>query len=150
MAPWQVLEVRTLKKTKGYRPFLSGRINRAAYWTGIGILVAGFSTAAMLGWDPPGGSEVFLIVLAVLRLHDIGLSGWWALAPITVEIAGMTFVLSVYPLQEATQIFGWIVLIHAGFIVWLGTVGGQPDANRYGEPPARGLAFNLRRQPRDK
>jgi uncharacterized membrane protein YhaH (DUF805 family) len=104
-----------------------------------------------------------MFALAVKRLHDIGLSGWWSLFPALIGLLQIPFGFSTVPLHiemytgfpaelwdpgglERVQIAAgnqpilfWallspIILYFLMLFLW----PGQKDTNRYGEPKAVG------------
>ena len=104
-----------------------GRINRAKFWTGVGVIIVGAIIAMILdnvlgtdiGQLPYGiiyiiyvlGTLYFVFALYAKRWHDRGKSGWWTL----------------------------ILLVPAiGFFWWLvecGILEGTKGANQYGPDP---------------
>ena len=102
-----------------------GRINRAKFWAGIGVLIALSIVAAIL--DTILGSDLgetglfgaivglasifFGIALYAKRWHDRGKSGWWTLIAL-VPLIGLIWIL-----------------------VELGMLEGDRGANQYGPDP---------------
>ena len=123
-----------------------GRINRASYWLALGGIVLILTVIGMLGAKHGAVSEVLLIFLCVPRLHDIGKSGWFVLIGILVELAGLIIGISFFTLAEVPAILGVPAIIIVGLLIWLGSIPGNPKANRWGEPPAPGLSFTRRSQ----
>jgi uncharacterized membrane protein YhaH (DUF805 family) len=89
-------------------------------------------------------SEVALVFLCVPKLHDIGRSGWFVLIGVALELAGLVIGFSFFSLETAKAVTGVAVLAMAGLLVWLGTVRGDPNANRWGDPPPSGIQFRRR------
>jgi hypothetical protein len=85
-----------------------------------------------------GFNEIILVLLAVPRLHDIGKSGWWAGGVFLAEIVLATVAALLLPAQFAMMPLAIFVVIVFGLLIWLGTIPGQPGANKYGEPPRFG------------
>ena len=115
-----------------------GRINRASYLVVLGFVLVLF--AVLTVFQKRGSfAEVVLIMLTVPRLHDIGKSGWWAggflLAEITIVAISIVFL----PLEAISIPLGFFIILVFGLMIWLGTIPGQPEANKYGEPPAPGF-----------
>ncbi|HEY2032806.1 MAG TPA: hypothetical protein VGH02_03895, partial [Rhizomicrobium sp.] len=73
---------------------------------------------------------------------DIGKSGWWAGVAFLGELAILAATLFTLPLNESMMIMGGYVLVIGVFLIWLGIVPGQADANRFGEPPSPGISFS--------
>lgn len=98
---------------------LKERINRGEYWAGLTIIgytpiliaLINLVTVAPLGrFFSEGLILVSILAIPIItkRLHDLNLSGMWTLLlPITGPIA----------------------------IILLGCWPGNPDSNKYGEPP---------------
>jgi uncharacterized membrane protein YhaH (DUF805 family) len=114
--------LRTVLKEK-YADF-NGRASRSEYWWSylcllIYALVVGVA-AASFGIEADGIDLVMFVAalpflvpiyaVGARRLHDTGLSGWWQLIGIV-------------------PVLGFIALL----VLMART--GQPDANRFGEPP---------------
>src|ERR1700760_703105 len=96
--------------------FYKGRVNRATYWLTLAMLAALSTVVALLGFKPTI-SEIVLLIVAVPRLHDLGRSGWWALAGIGVEIGGL--VVGVLT-NELLIISAAVTLLVVGLMLWLG------------------------------
>ena len=121
--------------------FLRGRMNRATYWLGLSVLVLLYAVLNFVSSKPVPVSEVVIVFLCVPRLHDLGLSGWFVLAPIGLEIAAIVLGLALLPMDQVMVLLGAVtVLIGLGLLV-LGALPGEPQANRFGDVPARGLQF---------
>jgi uncharacterized membrane protein YhaH (DUF805 family) len=118
-----------------------GRINRASYWLALALFVSAFIALSLLTARPPHVAEVVLIIFATPRLHDIGLSGWWAGGVFLTEIAMVVIAIVTLPVDAAMTIFGVFALLVIGLLIWLGAVAGDPNPNRYGDPPTRGISM---------
>ncbi len=135
-----------------------GRIRRQEFWI---VWLALLGVGVLLGWFPLVWPVILYcgVCIRAKRLHDIGRSGWWQLIP----WAGYTLatVFSLYyglgalltglnfsELKESlavgglvfgglTVVFIWFAacLAHLGFLLWVGITPGDPDENRFGEPP---------------
>ena len=126
----------------------SGRISRAKYWLGLAIafwivLLGGMSSRLV-----PSVSASLIIVLAfslaflvsalavaVKRLHDLDISGWWAFG----FLIAWHLTVGVFELAHKPPSFGAAIsaLLFAG-VIWLGSAEGQQRENRFGaEPIAR-------------
>ena len=115
-----------------------GRINRASYLVSLGLLLAIF--AVLVAFQKRGSFiEIVLMMLAVPRLHDIGRSGWWVGGFLVAEMAIVAASFALLPLEAVPIPSGIFLFIVFGLMIWLGTISGQPEANRYGEPPAPGF-----------
>lgn len=113
---------------------IASRMNRATYWlwlvVAVPIIVAVKVKAPKYGVS----TEVLLPSLCVPRLHDIGRSGWWVVAPALGEfipLIGLFFI----PMNYSSILTYLSILILWGFFIWLGTVPGQSGPNRFGEQP---------------
>jgi len=114
--------------------FLEVRGNRKEYWLWLGV---GLATSAAIGYLFPQASNGLagvLVISQVRRLHDIGRSGWWALA---VQVASIIVALVLLPLAgtHIAVIAGALLVL--GFSIWLGCVPGETIRNRFGEPPTK-------------
>jgi uncharacterized membrane protein YhaH (DUF805 family) len=124
--------------------FLKGRMNRATYWLAIGIGLAVFLLLRVLMRGDASINEVVLIILAVPRLHDIGRSGWWVLAPIAFELGTVALGLAFLTPEGFAVAAGLLTLATLALLLWLGVVPGQPNENRFGPAPPAGLDFRRR------
>jgi uncharacterized membrane protein YhaH (DUF805 family) len=132
-----------------------GRVNRANFWLGVGIWIAGYILLSLLAgaafWIL--GSWIAAVVIGLLiliplivvsvavgikRLHDRDKSGWWLLLfyllPGVLQVAG-----------GALGSIGLILLVVALAIsVWalveLGCLRGTVGSNQYGPDPLAGMA----------
>lgn len=141
-----------------------GRIGRGEFWIGWLVLLG---VGVVTGWIPLIGMLVSLVAIycAVCiyakRLHDMGKTGWLQVIPIAVCIlAGGWAVMSIGfgaalsamsgGSDEAVAAsalgglgmgmlgLGVAFLVSIGFLLWVGLTPGEPAANRFGAPPARG------------
>ena len=119
--------------------FLKGRMNRAVYWLCVGTVAVLLLLWTLLAPGTARVHEIVLVILCVPRLHDIGWSGWWVLAPLSLEIGAAVLAFTTLPLETAQPVMGVVVLVIFGLVAWLGTIPGQPHTNRFGEPPRPGL-----------
>lgn len=122
------------------------RINRATYWVICAIVIA-IVTAIAFSRHRSSGLEVMIVLIASPRLHDIGRSGWWAVGVCGTEfftIVGAT--LAGADSGTVLILAGAVLLVICALGIWLGSIPGEPHANRWGEPPAPGIQFS--RNPR--
>jgi uncharacterized membrane protein YhaH (DUF805 family) len=124
--------------------FLQGRTNRATYWLCLAIIVLLLFLANIVARKPIALSEVVLVILCVPRLHDIGRSGWFMVGPLVFEVVGAVLGFTLLPAGVAMSAMVGVTLVIIGLVIWLGTIPGQPAANRFGEPPAPGIPFKRR------
>lgn len=139
--------------------YLKGRSGRKEYWASVGILVLVGIALAVFRIPGAGAATTFLwILIWSRRLHDMGKSAWWVMAPIgvMVVICVAAFALLGGPLMDAMKysetgngkvtdqgatLFVALVialfLIQLAFTIWLGVVKGEVSDNRFGPPPAR-------------
>jgi uncharacterized membrane protein YhaH (DUF805 family) len=136
-----------------------GRTRRSHFWIGW-LICLGISVVA--GWIPVIGFFISIaliwpnLAISVKRLHDMGKSGWLVAIPWVVTIVG-TFVAfgmigfaalgNVDALERedpaaifallgpALGLFGLMMLVGLGFLLWIGLSDGQPGDNRYGPNP---------------
>lgn len=143
--------------------FLSfeGRTRRSHFWIAWLILLG---VGVVTGWIPLLGILLSLaliwpnLAIAVKRLHDMGRSGWLALAPIGISIiclfagfavlgagalaagtanaydeaAGFAMMAAMGP---AMLLFAVAALIGLAFLLWIGLTDSQPGENRFGPNP---------------
>jgi uncharacterized membrane protein YhaH (DUF805 family) len=121
--------------------FLNARINRTVYWTAISGGAAIYGILYFVSQKHVSVSEALLILIAIPRLHDIGLSGWWAGGVFVAEIVIGILALTMIPLEQAAIVMGITVLLIAGLMVWLGCKPGEAVANAFGGPPLPGLSL---------
>ena len=119
--------------------FLKGRTNRATYWMQVGLIVV---TLWVMSLFIPAArlQEVVLVFLCVPRLHDLGRSGWWVLAGIGVEIAGIAAAFMLPSDWLEVGLVGATLLVF-GMVIALGCVRGQSGPNRFGPPPKPGVQW---------
>ena len=121
-----------------------GRITRAPFWFGIMVII--IASLALRLIPGPIGRLVSLVLLwpqicvNAKRLHDMGRTGWWLVAPILIGVAGLAiaFVMGSgggIPPQPAIAPLAVVALVSLGFLLWLGLTPGQAGANRFGEAP---------------
>ena len=122
-----------------------GRINRATYFLGLGLLVAIYAAVNALMTRPTAVSEVVIVLLMVPRLHDIRRSGWWAGAMILGEIVAVGLAVWAATAMKNDEIIlivsGLFVMVALGLLVLLGCIRGQPGSNKWGVPPPPGLSL---------
>ena len=115
-----------------------GRANREFYWYFLGFTVVLIGAAWALFHGRPYIAAPAAL-LCVPRLHDIGRTGWIALAAFIAGVLlsdGLTRLFGAgqltlgVPLAEALLSGGFLAV----FLVSLGVIPGQPGANRYGPP----------------
>ena len=124
----------------------NARLNRTWYWLGLFVLTA-IAVALNVFGKHAGIAEIVLFYLCVPRLHDIGLSGWWFGGALLLEFAVVAASLLLLPLSSFLAVFGIFGLAAICVLIWLGIKRGDPDANRFGEPPSPGLSFGKKAQP---
>ena len=136
-----------------------GRLRRSHFWISWGIL---FAAGFVLGFIPILGFFVSLaliypqVAVQVKRLHDMGRSGWWVVAPFAANtalfIGGFFAILGNVALNSQglenedpaamMAMFGSIggivllfFVINLGWLLWIGIVDSQPGRNKYGPNP---------------
>src|SRR4249919_2713931 len=129
--------------------WFKGRAGRREFWTHVAIL---FAVSFALSFLPPilnirrngvlallqVSPTVVLMFLQIRRVHDLGRSGWWAVAATVAPIVLIVPVMTVASLDVASVtgvIFELLLLAGIGFLP------GDPDENRFGSPPP----YTLRR-----
>lgn len=135
-----------------------GRTRRSHFW--IGWLVC-LGLGVVLSWIPVLGFLSIALIwphlaITVKRLHDMGHTGWLAAIPYVVGIVGSivafmmigaTAFMNASALENedpaaifaliapAMGLFGVMLLIGLGFLLWIGLTDGQRGDNRYGPDP---------------
>jgi uncharacterized membrane protein YhaH (DUF805 family) len=117
----------------GWR-WLRGRCGRLEFW----LWLLAFSLVSFRGAMTAAPLVQFLVSWAMLfvlirRLHDIGLSGWWVVGMIVMQIA--VYAVTSEPLLPAVTRTVAIPLPVLVFAV-LGLAPGQRFTSRFGPPPA--------------
>lgn len=129
--------------------WFKGRAGRREFWTHVAIL---FVVSFALSYLPPflrlrpGGlvallqisPTVVVMILQIRRVHDLGRSGWWAVAATVAPIVLIVPVMTVASLEVAS-ITG--VIFELLLLVGIGSPPGDPEENRFGPPPP----YTLRR-----
>ena len=115
-----------------------GRAGRGEYWTHVAVL---FGLNLLLGQIAPAvGFAIAAVYLVVQmrRLHDIGRSGWWAVAAFVGALA-VTVPLEVLGLSDPAIAVAAVATLVP--LIWIGVVPGDREPNRFGPPPP----FSVRR-----
>jgi uncharacterized membrane protein YhaH (DUF805 family) len=123
---------------------MRGRMNRATYWLCLTIILTVVGIMSAFGVRPPRVGEAMLILMCAPRLHDLGRSGWWVLIPLGIEVVAVVAGVTVVPAEDTYVVFSGAFAVVAGFIVLLGLVPGDAQANRFGEPAKSPFAFRER------
>ena len=138
-----------------------GRLRRSHFWIGVLII---FGANVVLGWIPIIGLLVTLaliwsnVAISVKRLHDMGKSGWFVLAPYVIGF-GLTIIGVVMMfggiaasgmsdgyndgnpaaffalMGPAFGLFAIAGLVSLAFLLWIGLTDSQPGDNRFGPNP---------------
>lgn len=136
-----------------------GRTRRSHFW--IGWLVC-LGLGVVFGWIPILGFFLSIaliwpnLAITVKRLHDMGHSGWLAAIPYVVGIVGSIAAVmmigagafmnasalenedpaAIFALiAPAFGLFGVMLLVGLGFLLWIGITDGQRGDNRFGPDP---------------
>jgi len=138
-----------------------GRLRRSHFWIGFLII---FGANVVLGWIPVIGWLVSLaliwsnVAISVKRLHDMGKSGWFVLAPYVIGF-GLTIIgfimmfggIAASGMSEsyyednpaavlalmgpAFGLFAVAALVGLAFLLWIGLTDSEPGENRFGPNP---------------
>ena len=136
-----------------------GRTRRSHFW--IGWLIC-LGAGVVAGWIPLLGGLISLaliwpnLAISVKRLHDMGQSGWLIAIPWVVSIVGIFVAVGMIGVSALTNtaaleredpaailalvgpaigLFGLLLLVNLGFLLWIGLFEGQRGDNRYGPNP---------------
>lgn len=119
---------------------LDGRINRQSFWVIIGPMVALQIALSVIGWRIPL-AWVAIALVCVPRLHDIGRTGKWVLAPLIVTFVGGILAGQIVPEHQLSVATFGLNAATLLAIIWLGSEAGEPVSNLWGAPTAPGLSF---------
>jgi uncharacterized membrane protein YhaH (DUF805 family) len=136
-----------------------GRTRRSHFWIGW-LICLGVSVVA--GWIPVIGFFISIaliwpnLAISVKRLHDMGKSGWLIAIPWVASIVGIFVAVGMIGVSALTNtaaleredpaaivalvgpaigLFGLLLLVNLGFLLWIGLSDGQSGDNRYGPNP---------------
>jgi uncharacterized membrane protein YhaH (DUF805 family) len=136
-----------------------GRTRRSHFW--IGWLIC-LGVGVVAGWIPVLGGLISLaliwpnLAIAVKRLHDMGQSGWLVAIPWVVSVVGTIAAFSMIGITAFTNaaaldegdplaimallgpalgLFGLLMLVNLGFLLWIGLSDGRSGDNRFGPNP---------------
>lgn len=136
-----------------------GRLRRSHFWIGWLILLG---VGVVAGWIPVLGGLISLLLIwpnlaiGVKRLHDMGQTGWLIVVPWLVTVVGifvgfgmigMSAIMNASALQAedplaimaligpAFGLFGLLLLVNLGFLLWIGLTDSQKGDNRFGPNP---------------
>ena len=132
--------VETCLRQKYFFAF-AGRASRSEFWffalfvAGVNLLTTGLARAlpGVGEWIALGASLALLppnMGVAVRRFHDRGLSGYWLLLPLALLALRLLG-------GGGGQIADLLALSMTLFYLAILCLPGQPEANRYGPPPAK-------------
>jgi uncharacterized membrane protein YhaH (DUF805 family) len=118
---------------------LRARINRATYWTLLALILSIYCAINALAPETVPVSALLLLFICIPRLHDTGRPGWqiWVmvLPAIIALVLGPEFVSR----EDRGIVRGLVALYLIGVSIIVGTIPGDPGANRYDAPPKRGV-----------
>lgn len=117
-----------------------GRANGPTFWTWLLGLYAIEAVCNFTIHGPFPLSQFLYPLICVPRLHDVGRSGWWAFGAAVLGIALGTLASVYLSPMNARHVRGAIVLVELILLVILGVSSGQPGANKFGDPPSKGVA----------
>lgn len=125
----------------GFMPAFMGEMMQTTLWIGIGSGVL---------------TMLLLAASLVRRLHDSGMSGWWALAPGAIQVVGLAMmpsqidqIMEIMKNMDAAEVqnpaammqaqglaglIGWLAI---GLLIWFGVRGSTDGPNAYGDAPTR-------------
>lgn len=136
-----------------------GRTRRSHFW--IGWLIC-LGVGVVAGWIPLIGFVISIaliwpnLAITVKRLHDMGHTGWLAAIPygigvvgsiVAFSMIGMSAIMNAAALEQedpvailaligpAFGLFGLLLLVSLGFLLWIGLTDSQRGPNRFGPNP---------------
>ena len=130
---------------------LSGRTSRYEFWAFNSVSLVIFLLSVLLGWildEPKLVLNIFALYFllpatsaSVRRLHDLGMSGWWAFPAVGLTLAMLicwNFEISYY---NTFLIF--FALVYGSFLYWVLSSSGNPRFNKYGFEVKESAVYNL-------
>lgn len=115
---------------------LERRINRGTYWSFVAVLMA-IILIAVFTSRSVSHLSVILAVPCILRMHDLGWSGWWITPIYGLQLtAGVASLLLA---KEGQTPYLMINGILTAWVVLLGSLPGDMHPNRFGARPPRGV-----------
>lgn len=120
----------TPKRRGGVFWWFRERSGRAEYWLYVAIC---FGLSFILGQISDSASVSMtgiMLFVQARRLHDLGRTGWWALAVTFGPVAVMLPFL-VLGLFTATLVG---IAVEVALMILLGALPGEPGENRFGRP----------------
>ncbi|WIY70311.1 DUF805 domain-containing protein [Aquidulcibacter paucihalophilus] len=136
-----------------------GRTRRSHFWIGWLICVGAGWVANFIPFVGQLISIALIwpnLAISVKRLHDMGQSGWLIAIPWVVSIVGIFVAVGMIGVSALTNtaaleredpaailalvgpaigLFGLLLLVNLGFLLWIGLFEGQRGDNRYGPNP---------------
>lgn len=126
---WDHAPARPKRSIGGY---LKARGSRKEYWAAIGAMFGIGFVIGLFGGSVGAGLAGPSLVFMVRRLHDIGKSGWWALA---ITFGPVIPMLALMPFAPLTVLVPLVGLLSIVWTIWLGVIPSEPHENRWGPPP---------------
>ena len=117
----------------GKARWLGSRAGRREYWLWVVPLL--MLTVGLVAWGKAPLyllASIAILLIWVRRLHDLGRSGWWALAINGASNLTGLALAAILP-GPAGMFLG--ALANLAPLIALGALPGQPHANRFGPPP---------------
>lgn len=127
---------------RGFHAHWKGRGGRREYWTAMGVMFAVGLAIGLFGGRVGVAMLAPSLLFMIRRLHDIGKTGWWALA---ISFGPIVPMLALLPFAPMTVLLPMVMLLSLVWTIWLGAIPGDPHENRWGLPPgakALGAVFD--------
>ncbi|HET9161322.1 MAG TPA: DUF805 domain-containing protein [Caulobacteraceae bacterium] len=129
----------------------NGRSARKPYWVGIvavELLAFVLSFVFALARLGEAGTLLAALIMAYPRIcviskrfHDFNRSGWWQVLPNILGTMATRGAQAMAGIGGNLALAGFLyilaVVIEFGFLIWLGSVKGQPRTNDFGPPPGQ-------------
>ena len=124
---------------------LKYRVNRATFWSFVAVLMA-FIAVAFFAERSVSHLSVVLAVPCILRMHDLGWSGWWSTPvyglQLAIGLAGLLFANEGHMGEAYLLMSGTL----AAWILLLGCLPGDTHPNRFGRRPLPGVDLGWARR----
>jgi uncharacterized membrane protein YhaH (DUF805 family) len=116
--------------TRRWNWWLAGRSSRREYGVYI-VLILALSAVLSSAKGVGVGLTMALIFVQIRRVHDLGRTGWWAVAATLAPLAALLLAATVG--WDNAMLIG--MAIEIVLLVAIGVIPGEAEENRFGPPP---------------